>query len=242
MAGQIKQLRNAIVSLSLTLGLLITGHAHAVTISPTAQGHIREVGGSVIVNTPTIRVIRSELNQTTIDNEFGFIEFALPSLTSVSSASFSIVADSNFGLNETTTISLDGYAGNGFLSASDLNEALTPIVDFTVDPFTQTVFRNPSAPAFSFDVTGFVNSLLSTSEGFIGFRLSVIAPDPSPFAHGDLFVNPILTLNEQSDDGTDPPSPVPLPASLPLLLCAIFGLGLTRLRKPAFAPSTRLGN
>ena len=195
-----------------------TLHAKAVipdsiTLQPSSDAHGEFTGGSWSLFDSVAQVLMVR-TPTDTDNEYrAAIEFdigTLPVGAVVNSATLKLMS-----MDFNALIGIYGYAGDGVVQASDL----------AVDNWILFFDHNPGLNEV--DVTGFVQSLVSSGENYAGFALREEAAN-----HYALFT---------SVESDFPPELlieyVPEPATLGLLL--LSGLAMLRSQKQANPRRTR---
>ena len=164
------------------------------------------------------------------------IEFDLTGLTTSSIVSSAILSLRDEGSSIDGDINVFGYSGDGVIALGDALNTGNQISSFTITQVN-------GSEDFSLDITAFIQSLATTGAGFAGVLLASIDETNFNIGGSDIcsseasngtatFVRPnCVGFGPTLSITTTDVAPVPLPASLVLLLTATGTLGFVGRRR-----------
>lgn len=165
--------------LSLVFGLLISEPAKAAnsTFNPTVTFEVIDGGFSGAFDGLGDETFPGNFDTVVLGSqgeaaefaEFNISSFSIPPSQSITKAVFQVTGLPNevFGLGASgqrpTTLAVRGYVGNGLVNASDFQAG--SILD------TVSVSPNYVQETYNFDVTAFIQNLVSNGDSFAGFGI-----------------------------------------------------------------------
>lgn len=174
-------------------------------------------------------------------NRRTFMEFDIASLAgnTINAATLSLQVHSFSTDYRAPTVRLSGYAGDGVISYADGSASTTFLQDRTL---CLGATGCTSTTLYTFDVTGYLQSLLAGSATYSGFMLSALSTMSVSWISSDYpnygyYYGPSLSV-----DFTEPappvlkelvPAKVPEPSSIVLISLGLAGLGFARRKNAA---------
>lgn len=217
--------------------------AHAVVVNPTLTDD-RTISGDANGNATALLSQNDFFLRTYGDNRRwrSALEFDLSGLVPSIDILDATLNLRDAGPSYAGRIDVFGYSGNGVIELSDALENTNKVGDFNVAQST-------GHQDFSIDVTGFLQSLVASNAGFVGFLL--VSEDEAANSRSAV----ASICSGEGGLGTNPNAPAscfgfgpsldvnanvianPVPASLPLMLTAlgVVGFMVRRRRRNAAA-------